>query len=224
MSRRRTVSTLADLAEEQWGLVTTEQARAAEVAWSTVSRLAEQDVLQRVARGVYRVRGAPPVEHLELRASLLQLAPRLPAWQRGAEHGVVSHRSAAALYGLGHLPADRHEFIVSRRRQTRRADVRLHHRRLDRSEWVTVDGLPVTRPQRIATDLLADGEDPAAVGHIIADALRAALDEPAQVALALAPRAARLGLPGRNGLAALGHLLELTADPRRSAWLAEALT
>ena len=117
MPRRHTVSTLADLAEDQWGLVTTEQARAAGVAWSTISRLAARDVLQRVARGVYRMRGAAPVEHLELRASWLQLAPQLPAWQRGAEHGVVSHRSAAALYGLGHLPADRHEFIAPSRRQ-----------------------------------------------------------------------------------------------------------
>ena len=224
MPRRHTVSTLADLAEDQWGLVTTEQARAAGVAWSTISRLAARDVLQRVARGVYRMRGAAPVEHLELRASWLQLAPQLPAWQRGAEHGVVSHRSAAALYGLGHLPADRHEFIAPSRRQARRADVRLHHGQLARSEWVTIDGLPVTRPQRIAADLLADGEDPAAVGHIIADALRQAFDEPAQVAAALAPRAARLGLPRRDGLALLGQLLELTADPQRSAWLAEALT
>jgi hypothetical protein len=34
--------------------------------------------------------------------------------------GVVSHRSAAELYGLGHLTADQHEFTVPSRRQTRR--------------------------------------------------------------------------------------------------------
>jgi hypothetical protein len=52
---------------------------------------------------------APPPKHLGLRAARLQLAPDAAAWDRTPEQGVVSHRSAAALYGLGHLPADRHD-------------------------------------------------------------------------------------------------------------------
>jgi hypothetical protein len=55
----------------------------------------------------------------------------VPAWERAPDQGVVSHRSAAALYGLGHLPADRHEFTLPTRRQTRRADVRLHPQELE---------------------------------------------------------------------------------------------
>lgn len=46
------------------------------------------------------------------------------------ESGVVSHRSAAALYRLGDLPADVHEFTLPARRQTRRVDVRPHRARL----------------------------------------------------------------------------------------------
>jgi hypothetical protein len=57
---------------------------------------------------VYRLAGAPPADHLELRAAWLQLAPEIPGWDRTPEQAVVPHRSAAALYGLGHLPADRH--------------------------------------------------------------------------------------------------------------------
>ena len=60
-----------------------------------------------------------------LRAAWLQLAPGVPAWQRCADQGVVSHRSAAAVFGLGHLPADVHEFTLPARRQSRRGDVRL---------------------------------------------------------------------------------------------------
>lgn len=76
--------------------------------------------------------------------------------------GVVSHRSAAVLYGLGHLPADRHEFTLPERRQSRRPDVRLHHRTVRPDEWIVLHGMPVTGPSRIAADLLGDKEDPEA--------------------------------------------------------------
>lgn len=217
-----TVARLADLAEDQWGLVTTDQAEVAGLSWSTISRLAAQGVLQRVARGVYRLRGTPPLDHLELRAAWLQLAPGVAAWQRRPETGVVSHRSAAAVYGLGHLPADRHEFTLPVRRQTRRADVRLHRGTIERSEWAAPTGLPVTRPRRIAADLLTDGEDLAAVGHVVADSFRLAADDPAAVATAVAPHAARYRLPRHDGVALLGRLLDLTDDPERFGWLTEA--
>lgn len=72
-------------------------------------------MLERVAHGVYRLTTAPIPDHMELRAAWLQLAPDIPAWERTSAQGVVSHRSAAALYGLGHLPADRHEFTIPNR-------------------------------------------------------------------------------------------------------------
>lgn len=85
------------------------------MAWSTLARLAaDAAAIERVAHGVYRLRGAPPADHLNLRAAWLQLAPGVPAWQRTSDTGVVSHRSAASMYGLGHLPADIHEFSTTR--------------------------------------------------------------------------------------------------------------
>src|SRR5262245_51657134 len=97
------------------------------MAWSTLARLAfDAAAVERLAHGVYRLRGAPPVDHVELRVAWLQLAPGVPAWERTPDTGVVSHRSAASLYGLGHLPADVHEFTLPTRRQSRRPDVRLH--------------------------------------------------------------------------------------------------
>lgn len=94
---------------------------------------------------MYRLVGAPIPDHMELRAAWLQLVPGLPAWERTAREGVVSHRSAAAMYGLGHLPADQHEFTVPKRRQTRRPDVRIHLRTLTDAEWTGLRGLPVTK-------------------------------------------------------------------------------
>lgn len=222
VARYPTLTRLARIAEDQWGLITRRQAERAGVSQATLQRLATTGILDRVTQGVYRLTGAPPPDHLELRAAWLQLAPDVPAWERTAEQGVVSHRSAAALYGLGHLPADRHEFTLPVRRQSRRKDVRLHHRPVQPSEWIILRGMPVTRPSRIAADLLDDKEDPEAVGQVIADALRYSYDYPGTFADALAPHAARFGLRRGDGLALLRWLLDTVGDPETSRWMEEA--
>jgi hypothetical protein len=224
MARSSTLNRLGRLAEEQWGLVTRRQAKtAARIAPATFARLASDgSILERVAHGVYHLTGAPIPDHLYLRAAWLQLAPETPAWERRPDQGVVSHRSAAALYGFGHLPADWHDFTLPRRRQSRRADVRLHERHLEDGEWIDLRGLPVTRPSRIASDLLYDHEDPEAVAHLLADASRSVHDYPGTFADALAPHAARFGLRKGDGLALLRWLLDLVGDPETSRWMDEA--
>jgi hypothetical protein len=222
MARYATMNRLAGIAQDQWGLVTRRQAEHAGVSPATLQRLADESVLERVAQGIYRLSGSPTPEHLELRAAWLQLAPDVPAWERTPREGVISHRSAAAVYGLGHLPADRHEFTLPVRRQSRRPDVRLHHREVDESEWISLRGLPVTRPARIAADLLADREDPEAVGHVIADAIRGVYDYPSTFAHALARHAAKFGLRRHDGIALLRWLLDLVGDPDTAEWIEEA--
>src|SRR5690242_14584900 len=111
-----TLARVADLTEEQWGLVTRQQVDDTGLASTTLARLIASGAVERVAHGVYRMRGAPPALDLALRAAWLQLDPGTPAWLRRPESGVVSHRSAAAVHGLGHLPADAHEFTVPTRR------------------------------------------------------------------------------------------------------------
>jgi len=209
------------LAEEQWGLVTKQQVMASGIAWSTLSRQATGGALERVAHGVYRLRGAAEAEHMELRAAWLQLSPATPAWARRPEQGVVSYCSAADLYGIGPLPADVHEFTLPYRKQTRRADVRLHRGEIG-DRWILLDGLPVTRPSRIAADLLADHADPGAVAQIVADALREVFDYPADMAQALTPLASAYGLHRGDGFGLLRWLLELSGDPDRAIWLDEA--
>lgn len=218
-----TLTRLADLATDQWGLVTRRQAERAGIPRRTFDRLAsDEGLLERVARGVYRLSTAPVPDHMELRAAWLQLAPASPAWSRGPAQGVVSHRSAAALYGLGDLPADRHDFIVNTRKQTRRKDVRLHHQSLARAEWMTVAGMPTTLPSRLVSDLLYDHEDPEALGRIIADAIRKVFDYPAAFAEKLAPHATRFGFRRNDGLALLRWFLDLVDDPDGPAWIQEA--
>lgn len=223
VQRRSTQLRLQELTQEQWGLITRQQARDAGIGSTTLERMtAPGGGLDRVAAGVYRLVVAPIPDHLDLRAAWLQLAPGVPAWERTADQGAVSHRSAAALYGLGNLPADRHEFTVSDRKQTRRLDVRIHIRPVEGRERITLRGLPVTRPARIASDLLRDQEDPEAVAQLVAEAIRLAYDYPGTFADSLAPHAARFGLRTGAGTALLSWLLELTGDPDKERWMDEA--
>jgi predicted transcriptional regulator of viral defense system len=223
MPQYPTLGRLTEMAEEQWGLLTRQQALGLGTPPRTLDRLTTADgVLQKVAHGVYRLRGAPPPDHENLRAAWLQLAPSAPVWERVESQGVVSHRSGADMYGLGHLPEERHEFTVAKRHQTRRRDVRLHSRKLTDAEWIILRGLPVTRPSRIVSDLLYDNEDPGGIGQIISDSFRSVYDYPSTTAEALAPHAAKFGLRRQDGVALLRWMLDLVGDPDTEFWMSEA--
>jgi hypothetical protein len=223
MARSMALSRIAEAAQDQWGLITRRQAELAGVPQTTLERLtAPGSLLDRVAHGVYRIAGAPEPEHLALRAAWLQLEPGVWAWERAPAQGVVSHRSAAALYGLGDLPADRHEFTLSSRKQTRRPDVRLHQRSVSAGEWAPLGGLPVMRPSRIASDLLDDHEDPEGVAHIVVDAIRGSYDSAGAFTDCLAAQASRFGLRSGDGLGVMRWLLDLVGDPGTPRWLDEA--
>ncbi len=223
MPQYPTLARLTQTAEDQWGLITRQQALESGISRRTMERLtADGSVLKKVGHGVYRLAGAPQPDHEDLRAAWLQLAPAVPGWAREAEQGVVSHRSAADMYGVGHLPEERHEFTVASRHQSRRPDIRLHHRKLTDKEWIVLRGLPVARPARIASDLLRNKEDPTAVAHIIGDSLRKVYEYPGTVADALNPIAGSFGLRRGDGLALLRWLLDLVDDPQTKLWMPEA--
>jgi hypothetical protein len=222
MAHASTILKLSGVAGDQWGLVTRRQAEASDVSPATLQRLSNAAVLERIGHGVYRLAGAPLPDHMVLRSAWLQLAPETPGWQRTPEQGVVSHRSAAAVYGLGDLPADVHEFTLPERRQVRRPDVRIHRGKVADDEWIVHRGLPVTRPSRIAADLLADREDPEAVAQVVADAIRGAYDYPGTFAERLGPHAARFHLRRGDGVAMLRWLLDLVGDPETPRWMEEA--
>lgn len=196
------------MAEEQWGLITRAQARVKGIAPSSFARMIGDGRLERVAHGVYRVRGAGEADHLALRAAWLQLDPRTPAWLRvGDLRGpVISHSSAADLYGVGDLRPDVHEFTLHARRQSRRPDVRLHRGIVSADDRTTLLGLPVTRAARMIADLLADHVDPSAVAQITAQVIERGLEDPATIAEQIAPFASRFRFRRGDGEALLEHL------------------
>lgn len=223
MPAATTLSRLTRIATDQWGLITRAQAGDAGVPPRTFARLAESEsLLRRVAPGVYQVVGAPAPDHLELRAAWLRLAPAVPAWKRSVREGVVSHRSAAVLYELGHLPADRHEFTVEDRKQTRRRDVRIHRGRIEAHEWAWRRGLPVTRPDRIVADLIREREESDAIAAVLSDALRGGLVSPADVVDELVPIASSEAARGEAAWTLFESLLNLVPSPENRRWLQQA--
>lgn len=202
---------LLDLAEEQWGLCTRRQALDAGVATSSLARLLRDDLLERVAHGVYRVRGAGEPDHLQLRAAWLQLDPAILAWKRidSPEVALVSHTSAASLYGVGDLRADIHEFILPTRHQTRRTDVRIHRGNVVDQQRILLAGLPATRGARMIGDLIGDHVEPSSVARITAEIIDRGLDHQSDVAECIAPYANRFGFRLGDGVALLDYLLTL---------------
>ncbi|HCT81120.1 MAG TPA: hypothetical protein DGG94_10030 [Micromonosporaceae bacterium] len=72
MPRASTIQSLADIAEGQWGLFTRRQAEGTGMAWTTLARLAKDGAAERVAHGVYRLRGNARDANLDVRVAWLQ--------------------------------------------------------------------------------------------------------------------------------------------------------
>jgi predicted transcriptional regulator of viral defense system len=201
---------LADLAEAQNGLLTARQANLRGVPRRDLVRLAQAGGLERVAYGVYRVAGAPRSRLLELRAAWLQLAPGVDVDQRTVADGVVSHASAAAVYGVGLLEPVRYEFSVPmpRRVRSRRDDVVIHRVGLRADEVGWVDEMLVTVPTRMVGDLAAQSMDGEHLAGVVADLLDKHLADRDALASELARYADRYGggSPG-NGYQFLDYLV-----------------
>ncbi|NAS22284.1 hypothetical protein GT755_11385 [Herbidospora sp. NEAU-GS84] len=198
MRRHQALKVVSAQATDQWGLVTTAQAKLAGLSSVDLTRLHEAGLIQGVGRGVYLVGGAPVPDHLEIKLAWLRLDPARPAWQRHQPDtygGVVSHSSACELHGLGDVPASRVEITVPARRTTREPGVKLHRAAIDLSDVTIVDGLPVTTAERTVVDLLAARADGGHVGGVIADALRLGQADQTRLATRITPFPKTYGLP-----------------------------
>jgi hypothetical protein len=187
-------------------MVTAAQARELGVSRLDRSRLVQDGTVERIEPGarVYRLTGSPPDPDLDpLRAAWLQLCAGTSTAQRlRAPDAVVSHRSAAAVLGLGDLLTDAHEFYTRTRHRLRRDDVRVHVRaQLLRQDWTIVRGLPVTTARKIIADLLHDREDESAIARIVQDALHTQLLTPAELEDSVGSHAAAYGSPSASAMA-----------------------
>lgn len=200
---------LADLTEAQNGMLTVRQAETRGVPRRDLTRLVQAGGMERIAHGVYRIAGAPRPRLLELRAAWLQLAPGLDLDRRTTADGVVSHASAAAVYGVGLLEPVRHEFSVPppRRIRSRRDDVLIHQAQLAAVEVGWVEEILVTVPTRMVADLCVQTIDGEHLAGVVADLLDKDLAGRDDLAAALGPYAHRYGGQPTDGYEFLDYLL-----------------
>lgn len=204
---------------DQWGMITTAQAAAAGVDSVTLYRLTDAGHLEQVRRGVYATPAAPMSAHRDIQAAWLALNPSVPAWTRpllDPDGGVVSHRSAALVHGVGDMVADKIELTVPRRRATRVVSLKLRRRNLDETDVTRVNGLPVTTVERTVEDLLADQADASHVAAIINDAAMAGQLNLDQVAARVGPYCRRYGIRSQDGAALVDHLLAQIGTTREA--------
>jgi Transcriptional regulator, AbiEi antitoxin len=136
------------IAERQYGLITWKQAIAVGITPRVLRRLVAEGHWIRVAEGLYRLAGVKECWRGRLKGISL----------RAGEGSVLSHRSAAAVWGLeGFEPPWVVDLTVPRHRQPRLENVRVHRRNLARPAFR--DGIPVTPIPETILDLCAISRD-----------------------------------------------------------------
>ncbi|HLJ09448.1 MAG TPA: type IV toxin-antitoxin system AbiEi family antitoxin domain-containing protein [Acidimicrobiia bacterium] len=134
----------AAVAGRQYGHVTLDQALQAGLTLAAVRRLRAEGHWVRVSKGVYRIVGVTPTWRGRMRAACLQ----------GGDEAVISHRSAAAVWGLeGFEPPRIVDVSVPASRRPRIDGARVHRR--DVARRAVRDGIPVTPIPETILDLCA---------------------------------------------------------------------
>ena len=191
---------IACRAAGQHGIVCLSQLRSMGVSDRARGRMLETGGLTRLFDGVYRIAGAPVSWKGELLAA---------CWSGGAR-AVASHRSAAALWGIGGGDVRLQELLCPRWRRARYAGLVVHETKvLDARDVSVIDQIPVTTVERTIVDLGAV-RSAATVERAMEAALRADLTTLTD----LRTTVRRLGKQGRNGVGVLRRILD-ERDPDR---------
>jgi len=182
---------IAEIAARQRGAIRHDQLLAAGISRRGIARRLELGRLHRVFRGVYLVGHAVPPALARETCALLACGSR----------AVLSHRTAAALWGILDRPQVGISITIARRGPHGQPGLRVHRvGRLLAPDVARREGLPVTAPPRTLLDLasvltvseLADTLERARVLRLVASAdVKRAMERN----------------PGRRGAAALRSLL-----------------
>jgi predicted transcriptional regulator of viral defense system len=163
----RNFKTLYEVAEDNYGFLTVEDARQVGIRPQRLAEMARRGSLRREGLGLYRLEPFPPHELDEYRKATL--------WPYSIE-GVLSHETALDLYELSDVnPAKIHITLPKhyrlRRRQTPPA-YRFHHEDIVASEITRHEGLPIVTPAKAIRQCHA--------AHLRRDLLRQALEDARQ--------------------------------------------
>ena len=141
--RRRVDGLIAGLAARQHGVVARRQLVELGLGRRAIGNRIDAGRLHPIHRGVYAVGHRPRTSEAAWMAAVLV-----------ADGAVLSHRSAAALWGIRRNDRTAVEITVPRALK-RRARLEIHQARLQPDEITTHNGIPVTTPARTLLDLAA---------------------------------------------------------------------
>jgi predicted transcriptional regulator of viral defense system len=167
----RIYSPLLEVATDQYGYVSTDDARELGISPRRLKLLAERGSLARVARGLYRFPPAVvPITALDQYMEAI-------LWPRG--RGVISHETALAVYELSDVNPSRVHVAIPRDYRIRRKDVPavfvFHHADLAETEVTRFEGIPIVTAQRAIRDAHAEHLGPALIAQAIDDGERKGL-------------------------------------------------
>lgn len=152
---------LMEIANENYGFITPDDAREAGVNPMNLVRMAERGQLERRDNALYRFPLTP--------AGPLDSYMEAALWPRGVE-GVISHESALDLYELSDVNPHRIHITVPRAHRIRRqvpASFRIHHEDLGPSDVGRFEGIPVVTPEHAIRQAHRAQLGPALLGQAI---------------------------------------------------------
>ncbi|MFV2065039.1 MAG: type IV toxin-antitoxin system AbiEi family antitoxin domain-containing protein [Chloroflexota bacterium] len=137
---------LYSLADTQLGYFSTSQAEELGVDRRYLTHHVDSGNLERVSRGIYRLRNYPSHPFEDVMATVLWVGTGATA----------SHDTALAIYGLADaMPAVIHVTVPRRFRGSRRG-VLIHLTPLPAADVTVRDGIPLTTPLRTILDVVSD--------------------------------------------------------------------
>ena len=193
--QREPTRKVLELAADQHGYFTTEQAEEVGVGHRTLAMMCRRGSLVREAHGLYRDPLFPTTRWGPYMAAAL--------WPRGVR-GVLSHETALSLFELSDVSPGRIHITVPRAHRTRRELPRayqLHRADLPQGDITTYEGLPVTTVARTLRDCHMSHLGPALLRQALEDARRLGYLAPKQVGAL--ERELLSELPARTEAAAL---------------------
>lgn len=139
----RNFKALYEIAEDNYGFLTVDDARRAGVLPQRLAEMARRGSLQREGLGLYRLDPFPSHELDSYRKATL--------WPYGVE-GVLSHETALDLYELSDVNPPKIHITVPKRYRLRRREApssyRFHHEDLDESNITRHESLPIVTPAK----------------------------------------------------------------------------
>jgi predicted transcriptional regulator of viral defense system len=153
---------LAEVANEQYGFLTPEDAREREIDPINLVRMFQRGHLERRATGLYRLRLTPP--------GRLDAYMEAVLWPGRGVRGVLSHETALDLYELSDVSATKIDITLPREHRIRRAipaSYRVHRDDLGGEDVTMFEGIPIVTPARAIRQAAAVHVGPALVGQAI---------------------------------------------------------